>query len=223
MITSASLDFLTDLNTHNERVWFEANKKRYEVAKKEISASVTTLIAGLAAHDPQLAGVEAKDSVFRIFRDVRFSHNKAPYKNNMGAWIARGGRKSIFAGYYLHVQPGGNSFLAGGCYMPDAPVLKAIREGIDYEPEELRAIIADSSFQKLFGALDGEQLRSAPKGYAKDHPAADLLKYKSFTVLHKLSDAEVVAPGFAAEAIETFVAMMPLTDFLNRAIGEVQG
>lgn len=218
MITTATLAFLSDLAANNERTWFESNKKRFEAAKKEVAATVTDLIAGLAVHDGDIAGLEAKDCVFRIFRDVRFSHDKAPYKTNMGAWMARGGRKSVFAGYYFHVEAGGNSFLAGGCYQPEAPVLKAIREDIDYQPENLRAIIEAPEFKKLFGGLEGEVLRSAPKGYEKDHPAIDLLKHKSFVVSRKFSDAELLSPDFVKEAIRTYAAMMPLTQLLNRAI-----
>lgn len=217
MITPATFAFLTDLAGHNERTWFEANKKRYEAAKKEVAATVGILIADLVAQDPEIAGLEAKDSLFRIFRDVRFSHDKAPYKTNMGAWMAPGGRKSIFAGYYLHIEPGG-SFLAGGCYMPEAPVLKAIREDIDYQPEVLQAILDAPAFKQNFPGLEGEKLRSAPKGFEKDNPAIELLKHKSYVVSRKFSDAEVLAPSFRAEAAATYAAMVPLTQFLNHAI-----
>lgn len=218
MITSATLDFLTELAAHNERTWFEANKKRYEAAKKEVAATVDALIAGMTAHDANLAGLEGKQSLFRIFRDVRFGHDKSPYKTNMGAWMAQGGRKSIFAGYYLHIEPGGKSFLAGGSYMPEAPVLKAIRDDIDYQPEVFQAIVEAPQFKAYFGKLEGETLRTAPKGYAKDHPGIEFLKHKSFVVTRHLSDADVRAPGFIQEAVATYAAMVPLTAFLNRAI-----
>jgi uncharacterized protein (TIGR02453 family) len=138
MVKKTTLEFLSDLTDNNQREWFEANKKRYEAAKKDVAALVGELISGITSFDGNLAGLEAKDTLFRIFRDVRFSHDKSPYKNNMGAWMARGGRKSLFAGYYLHIEAGDKSFLAGGSYMPEAPVLKAIREAVDYQPEDFK-------------------------------------------------------------------------------------
>jgi uncharacterized protein (TIGR02453 family) len=224
MITSATLAFLSDLDGNNERAWFEANKKRYEAAKKEIVSTVGDLISGLTVHDGQLAGLNAKDSLFRIFRDVRFSHNKAPYKTNMGAWMAPGGRKSVFAGYYFHVEPGGKSFLAGGCYMPEAPVLKSIRDDIDYQPEVFSAILEAPDFKRYFkNGLEGERLRTAPKGYEKDNPAIEYLKHKSFVVTRPLTDAEVIAPDFLPTAIATYAAMVPLTQFLTHAISAGKG
>lgn len=221
MIHASTLEFLSDLSGNNNREWFEANKKRYEASKKDVTAFVNELISGIITLDGNLAGLEAKDCMFRIFRDVRFSANKAPYKSNMGAWMARGGRKSLFAGYYLHLEPGGKSFLAGGSYMPAGPVLESIREAVDFQADEFLEIVQDADFLKMFGQLDGEKLKTAPKGFAKDHPMIEFLRHKSFTVSRSISDAEVLSPEFLETALETYAHMTVLNRFLNLAIGHV--
>lgn len=222
MLQQNTLDFLADLRENNTREWFEANRKRYEAAKKDIEQGVNQLIAGVAAFDPNIVGLEAKAVMFRIFKDVRFSKDKSPYKTNLGAWIAGGGKNSMFAGYYLHVEPDGKSFLAGGSYMPPANVLKAIREAIDYDHEGLQEILDEKAFKKNFGTLGGEVLKTTPKGYEKDHPAIDLLRHKSFVVTHAASDKEITSAAFVAKATDIFKSMYPLTQFLNRAIAEAK-
>ena len=222
MLNPNTIAFLTELEAHNERTWFDENRARYQAAKKDITQNVNHLLAGLAEFDPRFGEVEAKHCMFRIFRDVRFSKNKAPYKTNMGAWMAPGGRKSIYAGYYLHIEPGGKSFLAGGSYMPESKVLKGIREAIDYEPQTLRDILAAPAFKSTYGEMEGEQLKTAPKGYPKDHEAIDLLRHKSFVASKHLDDAELTSEGFVKMALETYTALRPFNDFLNKAIGEVE-
>ncbi len=222
MLQQKTLDFLSGLHDNNNREWFEVNRKSYEAAKKDVEQVVNQLISGASAFDQSLVGLEAKSVMFRIFKDVRFSKDKSPYKNNLGAWMAGGGKNSMGAGYYLHIQPGDQSFLAGGSYMPPANVLKAIRDAIDYDHEGLNDILSQKDFVKNFGKLEGETLKTAPKGYEKDHPAIDLLKHKSFVVSHKVSDKELVSPGFVANAVGIFKSMYPLTTFLNRAIAEAK-
>lgn len=222
MLNSNTIAFLTELEAHNERTWFDENRNRYQDAKKDIAQLVNQLLTELTAFDARFGEIEAKHCMFRIFRDVRFSKNKAPYKTNMGAWMAPGGRKSINAGYYLHVEPGGKSFLAGGSYMPESKVLKGIREAIDYEPQTLRDILAAPAFKSTYGDMEGEQLKTAPKGYPKDHEAIDLLRYKSFVASKKLDDAALTSDGFVKMAMETFSALRPFNDFLNKAIAEVE-
>lgn len=220
MIEQKTLDFLAGLRENNNRDWFEANRKRYEAGKKDAEQAVAKLLLGCAGFDASLQGLEAKGMMFRIFKDVRFSKDKSPYKTNLGAWMNGGGKNSMNAGYYFHIEPGDRSFLAGGSYMPPANVLKAIREAIDYDIEGMRDILAEKQFVKYFGTLGGETLRSAPKGYDKDHPAIDLLKHKSFVVTHPVTDKELTSPGFVSKAVEVYKAMYPLTVFLNRAIAE---
>lgn len=220
MISPNTLSFLTDLKENNHREWFEDNRKRYEGAKKDIKEAVDTLLEQLIEVDEGLKGVNAGKSVFRIFRDVRFSKNKAPYKTNMGAWMAPGGRKSPFAGYYLHIEPGG-SFLAGGVYHPPSNILKSIREGIDYDATTLREILHQNDFKKHFGELKGDKLKTAPKGYPKDHPDIDLLRYKDFIVSKNISDELVVSQQFINNAVEVYRSLFPLNQYLNRSIQEV--
>lgn len=222
MIKESTLAFLQELGGNNTREWFEANRKRFEAAKKDIAANVDELIAGITAFDGSLAGLESKDAVFRIFRDVRFSTDKSPYKTNLGAWMARGGRKSPYAGYYFHIEPGNKSFIAAGSWQPPADVLKAIRDGIDYQPEDFRDLVNAKAFKETFSGLEGEKLRSAPKGYEKDHPALEFLKHKSFIVSRNYTDKEVSAPDFLEKALSAFGAGAPLVQFLNRAIGAAE-
>lgn len=222
MIAQNTLDFLADLHQNNNRDWFEANRKRYEAAKKDVEAMVNQLLPKVAEFDASLRGLEAKAVMFRIFKDVRFSKDKAPYKTNMGAWMAGGGKNTTNAGYYLHVEPGGKSFLAGGSYMPPANILKSIRDAIDYDHEGLREILAAPAFVKLFGKLEGETLRTAPKGYDKDHPAIDLLRHKSLVVSHKIDDKALTSPSFVEKTVGIYKEMYPLLTFLNRAIAEAK-
>lgn len=134
--------------------------------------------------------------------------------------MARGGRKSPFAGYYLHIEPGGNSFLAGGVYHPESKILKAIREGIDYDADSLREIIGSSNFKKQFGELGGSKVKTSPRGYAKDHPAIDLLRHKDFLMQRNLIDAELAADDFVENALQVFADMVPLNNYLNLSVRE---
>ncbi|MBK8413382.1 MAG: DUF2461 domain-containing protein [Bacteroidetes bacterium] len=131
MITKRTLDFLKALKKNNNREWFDVNRSKYEEAKADFEKFVETLLPLLSKENSKLKDLKVKDCVFRIYRDVRFSKNKDPYKTNFGAYFVEGGKKSSKAGYYIQIEPG-NSFLAGGCWMPEAPVLKAIRQEIDY-------------------------------------------------------------------------------------------
>ncbi len=216
MLQPDTLQFLRDLEDHNDRPWFEENKKRYEIAKKDVETLVDEVLIGCAAFEPAVADLKAKQCVFRIYRDVRFSKNKAPYKNNMGAWFSKGGKKAPFAGYYLHIQPGA-SFLAGGLYMPESKILKNIRQEIDYNADEFKAILNAPKFKKAFGGLDEHKLKTTPKGYDKENPEIELLRHTSFVVSHKVSDEEVLAGKFAQKAVEVFETLHPFNTFLNRS------
>jgi len=211
------IPFLTELTANNNRDWFTANKKNYETAKKELIAFLDTLLPILAESDPNLKDLKAKDCMFRIFRDVRFSKNKDPYKTNMGAVIAPGGRKSTKGCYYLHIDPNG-CFLAGGMFMPESDKLKLIRQEIDYNLSEFEKLIHDKNFVTLFGALDDNgRLKTSPKGYEADNPAIEYLRNKSFTVSHAFSPKEITKPDFATFCLSTFAEIRPLNEFLNRA------
>lgn len=215
-ISKTTLEFLSKLSKHNDREWFSKNRKEYEVSKANFEKFVQEVIDRIIVFDPILKGLEAGQCIFRINRDTRFAKDKSPYKTNFGAFIVRGGRKNgdKFTGYYLHVEPG-KSFVAGGAYMPPAPWLGAIREKIVSEPGKIKKIIASKEFIKFFGELEGEKLRSAPRGYASDHPQIELLKHKSYLVMHDLKDADLLKSDFQNFVVEAFKAMKPINDFLN--------
>ena len=211
------LDFLAALETNNNRDWFLANKKKYESAKSTVAKTVDLLIQNISKFDPSVSELLAKNCMFRINRDVRFSANKNPYKNNMGAWIAKGGKKSYYAGYYLHIQPE-NSFLAAGVFMPEPPQLNAIRQEIYFNHAAFTKVLQEKSFHQHFPQLDDYQLKTAPKGFDKEHEAIHLLKYKSYVVSKKLTDKEVCSADFMKLIVEQFKRSFPLVKFLNEAL-----
>lgn len=208
------MTFLRELAQNNNREWFNDHKKQYKKAHNQFLDFVQELIFGINQFD-DLGPLSAKECTFRIYRDVRFSGNKNPYKENMGGYIARGGRRSGLAGYYLHVQPG-ESFLAGGQYAPTKEQLAAIRESIVEDSAPLREVIAAEGFKKYFGSLSGDQVKTAPRGYKLDHPEIDLLRYKNFVVIHKLTDEQVLDPNLHAYALEVFQHLKPLNNCLNK-------
>ena len=219
-ISKTTLRFLKDLKANNNRDWFQENKQRYEVAKKEFEAFIDNLLIEIADFDPSIGHHMAKDCVFRIYRDVRFSKDKSPYKTHFGAHITAAAKKSEIhsrAGYYIHVGPG-ESMLAGGAYLPQGPWLKGIRKELAHNAEEFRSIINNEKFQNYFGDLEGEKLKTAPRDYPKDHPEIELLKYKSFLATHPCKDEEVTATGFLNHATETFRTLYPFDQFLNRVV-----
>jgi uncharacterized protein (TIGR02453 family) len=169
--------------------------------------------------DGSLLGLNPKKLTFRIYRDVRFSRDKSPYKTNMGATFSGGGKLMQYPGYYLHIEPGNKSFVAGGLYVPTPDVLAKVRQEIDYSPKKLHAILNNVKFKKTFGAFDDfDKLKTAPKGYPKDHPQLELLKHKSFIVSHYFKDAEVMDKKFMKNVVDTYKTLKPLNDYLSMAI-----
>jgi uncharacterized protein (TIGR02453 family) len=219
-IAPQTLTFLNELEENNNREWFNENKPRYEAAKEDFIEFMNALLQNLAPMEPALAQQKAKDTLFRIYRDVRFSHDKRPYKDHLCAYLTAEGRKSIKPGWYIHIRGRNKSFLAGGLWMPPAPQLKALRQEIDYNLAEFEAILHAPAFKKFFGKIEGDQLKSAPKGYAADHPAIDYLKRKSLNVAHALTDKQVASPGFLDHCTEVLQAMKPVNDFFLRAFHE---
>lgn len=216
-ISADTFKFLKDLAKNNNKEWFTANKKRYEEAKGDFEAFVTDLIKQIAKFDPAIGNLEAKKCIFRIYKDIRFSKDKTPYKINMGAnFSASPSKIHDMAGYYIHVEPG-KSFLAGGAYMPQTPWINNIRQEIDYNTKEFKKIITASSFTKNFKELQGEKLKTAPKGFPKDHPELGLLQYKSFLMMHNCDDKLVQSDGYMKHVTDVYKSMKPLNDFLNRA------
>jgi uncharacterized protein (TIGR02453 family) len=215
-IKKSTLDFLTALNCNNNRDWFLANRLLYLDAKENFEVFIQAVIDKIILFEPIMKGLEAKSCIFRINRDIRFSKDKSPYKSHFGAFIVKGGKNNgdKFAGYYFHIEPG-KSILAGGAYTPPSPWLSAIREKISETPDEFIKIINSKEFIKYFGSIDGEKLKTAPKGFPKDHPNIELLKFKSYLVVNEASDKMVLSSDYLNHVISVFKAMKPLNDYLN--------
>ena len=219
-MTNQIIPFLKDVKQNNNREWFKANKGLYEGAKQEMESLINTLIPGIAKFDPSVKFVTAKDSLFRIFRDVRFAKDKSPYKINFGAWMSKLGRKSCGPGYYIHLQPG-ESFLAAGVYMPDPGELKKIRQEIVYNIDEFKKILEDKKLLKFAKGLDEiNKLKRAPKDFPDDFPDIEILKNKHFIVSSLISDKQVQDPVFVDHALKIFQAMQPFNSFLGKALEE---
>jgi uncharacterized protein (TIGR02453 family) len=216
-IEKSTLEFIADLAKNNKREWFAANRSRYEAAKKDFELFVQSIIDSLIPTNPILKGLEAKSCIFRINRDIRFSKDKSIYKTNFGAFIVKGGRKNgdKYTGYYIHLEPGGNSMLAGGSYMPPMPWLTDIREKIADDGDKFLKIIKNKDFVQFFGELDGEKLKSAPKGFTNDHKFIEYLKMKSFVAIRMISDKEVTSPGYTDLIMKGCALMKPLNNFLD--------
>lgn len=221
MLQPQTIQFLKDLRENNSKPWFDTHRKTYETAKKNFAEVVDAVIKGLEKFDRDIqeSNLQVKDCTFRINRDVRFSKDKSPYKNNFGASFNAGGKKAHEAGYYLHIDSV-ECFLAGGIWMPEANDLKKIREEIDYNFEEFTSIINKSSFKKFFpNGLDREAFTiRPPKGYEETNPAIEFLKLKSFTVSHTIDASKIMGKDFIPTILEGFEAMQPYVIFMNRAI-----
>lgn len=218
MDTSLVLDFLSQLKLNNNREWFQENKKWYESVKKEMESFVTGMITTISALDPSVQTPAMKDCMFRIYRDVRFGADKSPYKTNMGAFIAKGGRKSSFPGYYFHFEPGA-CMLAAGVYQPEPDTLKLIRNEVYFRSAELKEIMEKPSFKKHFDQLgDFDKMKKAPKDFPADFPDIDLLKYRSYIVSENIPDKIVASDIYQKQVMEMLREIQPFMEFLNRAI-----
>lgn len=219
MLKKETLNFIKDVAENNNREWFAANKEVYENAKADVLELVANIIPELAKVDPMLpAEMDPKKCLLRIYRDVRFSKNKDPYKNNFGVWFStkKGGNEP---GYYLHIQPG-KSFIAGGYWMPDAPHLKLIRQEIDYNIGDFKEIINNATFKKNFKLGVDNALKNAPKGYDPADPNIEFLKLKSFEATTKIDDEEFLKPNLVNKLISSFKTVQPLVAFLRNAIDQ---
>lgn len=218
MLQPTTLKFLKDLKKNNNKPWFDEHRKTYEQAKEDMIGLTTQLINAIAAFDAPIAHLKAKECMFRINRDVRFSKDKQPYKNNIAAYFNRNGKQGIGAGYYLHIEPG-QSFAAGGIWMPDPKDLVKIRQEIDYSFDDWKKITQDKKFKNNFpGGIDGiELLVRPPKGYDENNPAIEYLKMKHFIVTKPLPDSALQSKTLVKELTKIFATMKPMIDFLNRA------
>lgn len=210
----STLQFLRNLQKNNNRDWFNDNKTIYQEAQQDVVSFVGNLIEQMAAFDEEVGKVDAKKSLFRIYRDTRFSKDKSPYKTNFGASLGMG-KGNQKAGYYLHIEPG-KSFLAGGIYMPEPSVLKAIRKEISAFGEEFKMILEKDDFRNYFRGLSvDDKLKNVPQGFEKDDKMAEFLKLKHFIVTHPVSDEQLLNDDAAKEFSKIYKAMKPLNDFLN--------
>ncbi|MDH3245344.1 MAG: DUF2461 domain-containing protein [Saprospiraceae bacterium] len=214
-IKPTTLGFLRDLKKYNDRPWFNEHKDKYLEAHQNMIGFTDSLIAEMSKHD-RLVPMTGKKSLFRIYRDVRFSKDKLPYKTNFAGGLKRAGRHRR-GGYYFHIEPSG-SFAGGGFWGPSTDDLKHIRKQIAAEPKRLRKIINSARFKKEFGELHGEQLKSAPQGFAKDHPDIDLLRYKQFLISRRYTAKQVTDPGFLKMLVHTFKEMRPFFDYMSEIL-----
>ncbi|RMZ58834.1 DUF2461 domain-containing protein [Chryseobacterium nematophagum] len=215
MLSQKTFDFLKKLSKNNDREWFNENKKLYTEAQENIISFLEELIKEMGSFDEELAKIDAKKSLFRIYRDTRFSKDKAPYKTNFGASLGMG-KGSQKGGYYLHLEPN-KSFLAGGIYMPESSVLKEVRKEISLYGEDFLKILNHTNFKKHFPMLDQEdKLVKIPQGFEKEDPMAEYLKLKSFIVVYNIKDEEILNnKNTTKEFTKIFKLMKPFNDFLN--------
>lgn len=208
-ISPSVLRFLEDLKSNNNREWFQSNKKEYDKLRAEMTTFYNEVMQQLNQHDE----IE-KLKIFRIYRDVRFSHDKTPYNPHFAGSFSRSGKR-LRGGYYLRVRPG-ESFLAGGFWAPNKEDLFRIRKEFELDDDEMRQILADESFNKHFGGeLRGDEVKTAPKGFSKEHPAIDLIRKKGFVAVREFTDEEVLSDSFLSEVGESFKALRPFFDYMS--------
>lgn len=216
-VNKETLNFLSTLEINNNREWFNENKQLYLDAKANVEDVVNEIITGVAEFDSSVERLEAKNCIFRIYKDTRFSKDKTPYKTNLGASLVEKGPKTLnHAGYYIHFEPG-KSFLAGGVYMTEPKNLKAIREAISSDGDAFLKILNKKSFKELL-ELQGTKLVKVPQGFDKEDPMGNYLKFKQFTVFHPLSDADVLDKDFVKNTVKVLKEIYPFNLFLNEAI-----
>ncbi|MBL0741564.1 DUF2461 domain-containing protein [Chryseolinea lacunae] len=219
MAFEATLKFLKDIRKNNNREWFEKKKPHYLELKADFDVFVAELLNAIIPYDASLQGLDPKKLSFRIYRDVRFSKDKTPYKTNMSVALSSTGKGMGTPGYYFQLEPGNKSFVAVGLFQPIPENLAKIRQEIDYTGETLGKIVNDKKFKSVFGKFwDEDALKTVPKGYAKDHPHIEWLKLKSFIVTHEFTDSEVLDKKFLKKLVDTMRAAKPLNDYLKEAI-----
>jgi uncharacterized protein (TIGR02453 family) len=215
----AILEFLEELEKNNNREWFNAHKKRYESCREKMLFTTEMFIHEIRKFDKDIPAMDPKDCLFRIYRDVRFSADKSPYKTHFGSYIAKGGHKSPRAGYYFHIQPG-ESFLGGGIWMPPADILKALRTAIYDHPEEFLSILNDPGFTQYFKEFDAGKLKTAPKGFPPDFEHMGLLKPKSYAFGTTLSREDLLNNLLFEKGMAAFRELHKMNSFLNDALDQ---
>jgi uncharacterized protein (TIGR02453 family) len=215
VISNATFDFLRKLNRNNNRDWFQKNKNSYLEAQKNVTEWVEQLIQEMNKHD-RLETAAAKESLYRIYNDVRFSDDKTPYNPRFAGYLKRK-KPELRGGYYYWVKPGASRVGCGFIY-PNPDDLKRIREDIAENYDDWKKLIANKKIKSAFGAMDGDQVKTAPRGFAKDHPAIDLLRYKQFWFERSFTDKEVLSPHFLKEVNNTFKSIRPFFDYMSELL-----
>ncbi len=221
MLRPSTIKFLRDVKKNNNKPWFDKNRGVYEAAKADFSNFIQTVIDQHGKKDASIKNLLAKDCLFRINRDIRFTKDKSPYKPNFGASINKGGRKAMHtAGYYFHLEPG-QSFMGGGIYMPMPEELKKIRQEIDYNFSSFKKLIGSKRFRLAYGDLDKSSeflLSRVPRGYEPENPAAAYLRLKSYIAMAKVNDIDLTAKDLVKKTVAAFDALQPLIGFINTCL-----
>lgn len=207
-VPKSSLQFLDSLKKNNNRVWFDEHKKEFKEEDEKLKLFYNKVLEDLNESDT----IE-KMKIFRIYRDVRFSKDKTPYKTHRGVSFSRA-TESLRGGYFLRIASG-ETMMAGGFFQPNTADLLRIRKEFETDAVEIREIVADKNFIKLFGELEGEELKSAPRGFDKNHADIDLIRKKSFLVTRKFTDKEVLAPDFSKKLKKSFLALRPFFNYMS--------
>lgn len=215
MIPAETLQFLRDLAVNNNKPWFDSNKHRYIEANTQLQGWLSELFSRLKEIDT-LEITDPKKCMTRIYRDLRFSKDKTPYSPRLSAMLYRS-KQELKCNFYIHFEPD-NCFIGGGLYMPTSAQLKLVRDDIDYSAEGLKAVLEKKSFKKAFGTMSGDMLVKVPKGYAPNHPEAELLRMKQYLVMHKFSDADVCKQNFMDTVIEIYKEAIPWFFYIDRAL-----
>ena len=212
------LTFIEELTENNNRDWFNANKARYQESLEIFRSFAGELLAGISLFDPSVGNLEPKDTIFRIYKDVRFSKDKLPYKTHFGCWMAKGGRKSTDAGYYFHLEPG-KSFMAAGVWMPPKEQLSLIRQEIIYKPSDFFKVINDPVISKGYERGGKEDmLKKGPAGFPKDFEFMEEIKYKHYIFSKNYADKDLLAKGSAGAVARDCTGLYPFVSYLNHAM-----
>ena len=210
--------FLRSLARNNNRDWFKDNKKSYQESLEIFRAFAAELLTGMEKFDPSLGGLASKDTIFRIYKDVRFSKDKSPYKTHFGCWMTKGGRKSTDAGYYFHLEPD-NSFMAAGVWMPPKEQLSLIRQEIVFNPDAYLKVINDPVINKGYERGGREDmLKKGPMGFPKDFEHLEEIKYKHYIYSKNYKNEEILTKNFPEKVVQDYQGLFPLVQYLNLAM-----
>lgn len=213
------LQFLADITVNNNRDWFNEHRERYDGIRAEFEKIAEETIVAIGKFDPAIAGIPVKSTLYRFYRDTRFSLDKAPYKRHLGCYINPRGKKSPHGGYYLHFEAG-RCMIGGGAYCLDSPILKAVRTSIMERIDEFRAIVEEPEFHRLFPVIGDEHLKTMPAGFPRDFEYPEYLRPKNYAVMHVLPEDFFFRENWMEEAARQFAVMKPFLDFVNETIDD---